>query len=171
VELDFVINQMKQIFIGVPYGIDHTLKVLENSKILTDGELIDEKTREIVFFAATLHDIGAVEAQRKHNSMQGHFQEIEGPPIARRILEQAGIPSITVDRVCYMVGFHHTPKMIDGLDFQILWESDFLEYLQYNEGNKDPDSLLMQITENFQTATGRRLALERLGLSSTSGDA
>ncbi|WP_174270317.1 hypothetical protein [Desulfosporosinus acidiphilus] len=43
---------MKKVFVEIPYGVDHTLKVLQN-------------TEEIITIVAFLHDIGAVKAQKK----------------------------------------------------------------------------------------------------------
>ena len=41
--------------------------------------------------AAILHDIGIHEAERKHGSSSGRLQELEGPPIARAILEASNV--------------------------------------------------------------------------------
>ena len=38
-----------------------------------------------------------------------------------------------IARVCYLVGHHHTYDGIDGMDYQILVESDFLVNL-YEDG-------------------------------------
>ena len=45
----------------------------------------------VVRAAAVLHDIGIREAERKHGSSAGKYQEVEGPPIARRILEKLSV--------------------------------------------------------------------------------
>ena len=161
------IEEMKLVFKDIPYGIDHTSRVLSNAKFIMNGEEITGATEETVCFAAVLHDIGAIEAQRNHGSMEGRFQEIEGPPIAQSILERIGVPAATTNRVCFIVGNHHTPAKIDGVDFQVIWEADYLEYLQFGEKNDDPDTLRQKILENFKTATGRNLAYERLGITAS----
>lgn len=122
--VDKAIEEMKLVFKDIPYGIDHTSRVLHNAEIITEGEAISGATRETISLAAILHDIGAIEAQKKHGSMEGHFQEIEGPSIAQSILERAGVLHATISRVCYIVGNHHTPSKIDGIDFQVLWEAE-----------------------------------------------
>lgn len=154
---------MKLVFKDVPYGIEHTLRVLQNADEIAAGEMVDPETMEVVSLAAILHDIGAVEAQRKYNSMDGCFQELEGPAIARAILERAGAGGEVMERVSYIVGHHHTPASIDGLDFQILWEADFLDNLEFGDGEKTEAELRRLIGENFKTATGRGLALKRCG--------
>lgn len=113
------IEEMKDVFKKVPYGIEHTLKVLKNAEDIMDGENISEEEKELISIITILHDIGAIEAQRKHGSMDGTYQEKEGPAIARSILEKIGYDTVKTDRVCFIVGNHHTPSKIDGLDFQI----------------------------------------------------
>src|SRR5210317_1542574 len=41
----------------------------------------------VILTSAYLHDIGIKEAERKHNSSAAKYQEEEGPPVAREILE------------------------------------------------------------------------------------
>lgn len=164
--LEKAIEEMKLAFKDLPYGIEHTTRVLENAGYILNGEAVSGPARETVFLAAVLHDIGAVEAQRKYGSLEGHFQELEGPPVARSILERIGTPANITERVCYIVAHHHTPAKIDGLDFQILWEADLLESLQAGAEKEERHTLRQKVLDNFRTASGRRLAGERLGLAS-----
>ena len=161
--IEQVITEMKQVFKDVPYGIDHTLKVLANAQQIMEGEGISGEERELISLVTILHDVGAIEAQRKHGSMQAKYQEEEGPAIAREILTIAGYDSETIKRVCYIVGNHHTPAKIDGTDFQILWEADLLENLPSMAVSKDPEELNKYIDLNFKTVTGKLLAQERFG--------
>lgn len=87
-KLDQVIKEMKNIFRTVPYGVDHTMKVLENTRTIIERENVDSQTGCIIELSAVLHDIGSVEALRKYGSMEGHLQEQEGVPIARNILNE-----------------------------------------------------------------------------------
>ncbi len=160
-----VVREMEKVFQAVPYGIDHTLRVLNNAEQIMRGEAVDEREHEVVYLAALLHDIGAVEAQRKYGSMAGHYQEMEGPAIARGILERAGAEVEVIERVCFLVGHHHTPESIDGLDFQILWEADTLDGLEFGEISKDRERVAASIEENFRTSTGKELACRRCGVA------
>lgn len=158
------VHEMEQVFKDAPYIIEHTNRVLRSAEYILDGEGITGATRETTELAAVLHDIGMIEAQRKHGNAEGHYQEIEGPPIARDILERIGAPKEMTNRVCYIVGCHHTPTGIDGVDFQILWEADYLEFLLTKEQGGSED-VRQKVVKNFQTAAGRKLAEERLGIS------
>ncbi len=148
------IEEMKLIFKEAPYGIEHTMKVLKNAEIIMEGENLTKDEKELIAIVAILHDIGVLEAQKKYGSMAGNYQEIEGPEIARKILERIGYDPIKIDRVCFIVGNHHTPSKIDGLDFQIQWEADLLENLRYMEVPKDKNELKMYIKDNFKTVKG-----------------
>jgi len=55
---------MKEVFKEIPFGIEHTLKVLKNAEDIMNGENIGEEEKEFISITAILHDIGAVEAQK-----------------------------------------------------------------------------------------------------------
>jgi len=156
------IEKMKEIFKDVSYGVDHTLKVLQNVEEIIAGENYPDEEREAVSLMAILHDIGAVEALKKHGSIAGYYQELEGPALVRGILAEIAYDPEKVERIAYVVGHHHTPAKIDGLDFQILWEADLLESLASLNLQNTPNDLGNFINENFKTPTGRALALKRL---------
>ncbi|WFA08004.1 HD domain-containing protein [Tissierella sp. Yu-01] len=153
-----IIQQMKEIFKEIPFGIEHTLKVLKNAEDIMEGEIVSSKEKELISIVAVLHDIGAVEAQRKYGSIDGVYQEKEGPAVARQILEKEGLSSKDIERICYIIGNHHTPSKIDGLDFQIQWEADLLENLTAMDKQQE---IKKCIDENFKTATGKRIAYNR----------
>ncbi len=156
-----VIEKMKEVFKDIPYGIDHTLKVMDNASHILESINLEEEKKEMVLLAAILHDIGAVEAQRKYGSMDSRYQELEGPPIARKILQQAGYDPGNTARICYIVGNHHPPSKIDGIDFQVLWEADLLENMPFMGISADSSRLKAFIDENFKTVSGKALVLER----------
>ena len=54
--------------------------------------------------------------------------------------------------MCYLIAHHHTYTNMDGLDYQILVEADFLVNL-YEMGNTPTEHLRETI---FRTAAGRR---------------
>jgi HD superfamily phosphodiesterase len=154
------IDEMQKTFNGDREQIDHTLKVLSYAEEIMQGEQIQGEERELIAITTILHDIGCLEAKRKYGSTAGPYQEKEGEIIARDILNRIGYDSSSTDRVCYIVGSHHTKSKIDGLDFQIQWEADLLVNLEGTEITKDKDKLKKCIEENFKTATGKKLAYE-----------
>ena len=155
-----VIEEMKEVFKEIPFGIEHTLKVLKNAEDIMEGENIKGQEKELITVVAILHDIGAVEAQKKHGSIEGIYQEKEGPKVAREILKKVGYNN-NIDRICFIIGNHHTPSKIDGIDFQIQWEADLLENLTVMDIEKQQQEIRKCIQQNFKTDTGKSIAYKR----------
>jgi HD superfamily phosphodiesterase len=162
--IERILAEMHEVFKEIPYGIDHTMKVLGNAEVIMAGEGIEGEERELISIAAILHDIGAVEALHKYGSIEGVYQEKEGPGVAKYILVKAGYSPGKMDRICYIIGNHHTPSKIDGLDFQILWEADLIENLLGTEVEQDKQKLIEMIDKNFKTDAGRALAYKLLNI-------
>jgi HD superfamily phosphodiesterase len=137
--------------------INHALKVFAFARIISYHEHLDPETEETVLYTALLHDIGIVEAERKYQSSAGMYQQIEGPAVARKILEELGIPGPTIDRVCFITGNHHTYTKINGTDFQILVEADFL--VNIFEDGMDKEATESIYHRIFKTDAGKRLLL------------
>lgn len=132
--LDRMVEAMRREFGDDEKRIAHALTVLEEAQALLRSEQAD---RPIVLAAALLHDIGIQEAERKHGSASGPYQEIEGPSIARRILEELGVDKNDVDSVCELVGRHHSGGL-NSAEFKILWDADHLAAMR-NPGKTDPE--------------------------------
>lgn len=156
-----VIAAMQEVFQEYPFWSEHTLEVLHCAETITAGEQIDPNLSELIAIVAILHDIGAIEAKRKYGSWTAQYQERECPGVAREILERVGYDPTKTERVCYIVGHHHTPSRIDGIDFQIQWEADMLVNLQNMVIKDDVENLPGFIADNFKTATGQKLARQR----------
>ena len=134
--------------------ISHTLKVYGYIKAISAGENLSQEQLSIVELAAILHDIGIKEAERKYNSSSGKYQEIEGPDIAKNLMSEIVNPDL-IDRVCYIIGNHHSYNKIDGLDFQILVEAVFL--VNINEKNLPIETIKNIGIKYFKTKTGLNL--------------
>ena len=123
--------------------INHFLKVYGYAKMIGECENLDDSMQEILEVTAVLHDVGIKVAEQKYNSSAGHYQQLEGPPVAKKILDELGYPDDFVERVMYLIAHHHTYTNIDGMDYQILVEADFLV-------NADEDRLSSDAIENFK---------------------
>lgn len=135
--------------------INHFLKVYGFAKMIGELEGLDSGTQQVLEIAALVHDIGIKNSERKYGSSAGSYQQTEGPPAARALLEQLGVPASFTDRVCYLVAHHHTYENIDGVDYQILVEADFL--VNCFEENMPPDAIDAVRNKIFRTETGIRL--------------
>lgn len=94
------IGGMEAVFGTDAERIEHALKVLDFAETILARE---PACREVVVAAAILHDIGMHEAERKHGSTAGRSQEVEGPPIARGIMERLGFAEDVIDHVCRII--------------------------------------------------------------------
>ncbi len=153
--INSAILEMVRLFGNDAPRINHALKVFGFAQAISAGEHIAASQRDVIDLAAILHDIGIQQAEKRHGSNDGKYQELEGPPIARTILEKLNVKEEVVERVCYLVGNHHSYKKIDGIDFQILVEADFLVNIYEDERfSKNIASINERI---FKTTTGREL--------------
>ena len=137
---------------GDAMRIHHFLKVHRFAQLIARAEHAGDRTQFVTELAAVVHDIGIHPAEAKYGSSNGKYQEELGPAPARRLLEELDLPEDVIDRVCFLVGHHHTYNGIDGLDWQILVEADFLVNL-YEDGVSEHgvDAALKNI---FKTKTG-----------------
>lgn len=150
-----LLKEMETYFKGDKKRILHARQVTEFAEKILSGEKGDY---EIVLAAAILHDIGIPEAERKYGSSAGRYQEIEGPPIARNILEKAGFVSEKIAEVCEIISHHHTRGKVNTLNFKIIYEADWLVNLPEEGDLKDKKKLGGIIAKIFLTETGKKLA-------------
>ena len=94
----------------------------------------------------------------KYGRSDGKTQEAEGPAAAREMLTHLGFKEQVIRRVEYLVGHHHTYKDIDGLDYQILVEADFL--VNYFENGLDKEHIKKSAEKIFKTETGKKIVKE-----------
>lgn len=128
-----IIEKMIRYFGTDVRRINHALKVYGFASCMARREGLSVRETQIVDVAAILHDIGIHEAERKHHSSGGKYQELEGPAIARELLSDLELDAATVDRICFIIGNHHSYQKIDGPDFQLLVEADFLVNIYEDE--------------------------------------
>ncbi len=67
--------------------IGHATRVARHAEQIGKQE---QGNLAVILSAAYLHDIGIKEAERKHQSTDSHYQELEGPAVAREILTDLG---------------------------------------------------------------------------------
>ena len=124
--LDLVLKKMIAYDAGDARRIQHFLKVHAYAALIGREEQLPPDMQERLEVAAILHDIGIHAAEEKYGSAAGKYQEIEGPAPARALLESLDCEEALIERVCYLIAHHHTYDGVDGLDYQILLEADFL---------------------------------------------
>lgn len=153
---------------GDPKRIQHFLKVHSLSRLIGLTEGLDAPTLFTLEAAALTHDIGIRRAEILYGRCDGPLQEQLGPEIARPMLESLAFPPDVTDRVCYLIAHHHTYDAIDGKDYQILVEADFLVNL-YEDGSA-PDAIRTAYTRIFRTWSGRELCRTMFGIEDQQED-
>lgn len=135
--------------------INHLLKVHSFAKIIAEAEGLDDYTTEIIEVTAYTHDIGIKISEEKYGTGSGYYQQIEGPPIAAEMLREIGYDKEFIDRVCFIIAHHHNYARIDGIDYQILVEADFI--VNMFEDNVSVDTISSVGEKVFKTEAGKNI--------------
>lgn len=107
--------------------IQHFVKVHDFAATIGVAECLDEETLFILEAAAILHDIGIHPAEAKYGNCNGKAQEELGPEEARKVLKDVGgFTDEQTERICWLIGHHHTYNDVRDIDHRILLEADFL---------------------------------------------
>ena len=153
--MDQLLYAMMEYEKGCPKRVQHLLKVYEFARMIGKMEGLDTHTQFVLESAAVVHDIGIRPAREKYKSSAGSYQEVEGPPEAKKLLENLGWPEDVTERVCWLVGHHHTYTDIQGIDYQILVEADFLVNLYEEESAPSVQKNVYQ--KIFRTESGKKI--------------
>ena len=139
-----------------PALVHHFTKVHGFAAAIGVMEGLDEETQFILETAALVHDIGIRNAMRQYGRSDGKLQETIGPDEAEALLRGlGGYTEEQIRRVKYLVGHHHTYTDVEGLDYQILIEADFLVNL-YEFADRYR-AILAAEERIFRTESGKRL--------------
>jgi len=146
------LDKMVQYFGADIRRINHALKVYSFAGYIARAENLPAELITFLEVAAVLHDIGIVEAEKKYNSSAGKYQEMEGPAIAKMLMSDTEVDPVNLDRICFLVGNHHSYDKIDEIDFRILVEADFLVNIKENKLERE---MIESVKEKyFRTQTG-----------------
>ena len=154
-DVNKVTTAMIDYYKGDPKRIQHFLKVHAYAKLIGEQEGLDKEILDILEVAALTHDIGIKISEEKYNSSAGKYQEVEGPAVAQQMLEDLQYDKAKTDRVCYLIGHHHTYDQIDGIDYQIMIEADYL--VNADESNFSGNNVRNMLEKVFKTETGKFL--------------
>lgn len=141
---------------GCPGRVQHFLKVYQFAQIIADAEGMTGDAREILDVATLMHDIGIRPCEEKYGHCTGKMQEEEGPAYARAMLAEAGCDSENlIERVCWLIAHHHTYDELEGLDYRILIEADYL--VNAYENNASQEAIRNMRGKIFRTDMGKKL--------------
>ncbi|MGN1419053.1 MAG: HD domain-containing protein [Acutalibacteraceae bacterium] len=161
-KLDKLYLAMIDYYKGDPKRIQHFVKVHSFARLIAQAEQLDNKTALIVECAAYVHDIGIKVSEEKYGSCSGDLQQKEGPYPAWKMLEEIGFPTDVISRVCFLVAHHHTYDSVDGIDWRILLEADFLVNA-FEDGLSD-EAKKAGFDKIFETESGKKIFREMFAI-------
>lgn len=149
------IEKMIAFYQGNLHDINHFLKVWAFAQTIGEQEGLDDQTQLTLELAAEVHDIACPLCRQKYGNANGKYQELESPPLVEGFFADMPVERDMAERISWLVAHHHTYTHVDGLDYQILLEADFLV-------NADEGGLARAAIENmrqsvFRTGAGIRL--------------
>lgn len=154
--------EMIKLYNGDAKRIQHFCKVHSYAKLIAEMENVDEHTLFIIEVAALTHDIGIHLCEEKYGNCNGKLQEKEGPALAEKLLTKLGFMKDVAERVMYLIAYHHTYDDINGIDYQILVEADFLVNM-YEDG-LSKDVVEYAYNKIFKTDSGMKICAEMFGI-------
>lgn len=149
-----ILTEMIEYSEGNLHDINHLIKVWTYARTIGQLEKIDEKTQYILECAAILHDIACPLCREKYGNTKGPLQEKEGAPLAVDFLKDTGMDAYEMNRIAYLVGHHHTLDQVDGPDYQILLEADYI--VNAEEAGYSLKNIMNMKNRFFKTESGKR---------------
>ena len=153
---------------GNLHDIDHFIRVWTYARTIGETEGLDEKTQFILEVAAITHDIACPLCREKYGNTNGKKQEAEGEPLVELFLAGSGLSEEQIKRVKYLVGHHHTLTDIDGTDYQILVEADYIA--NASENGYSDENIRQFLSTVCRTCAGARMIHSIFGVSPPAGN-
>ena len=140
---------------GNIHDIDHLIRVWTYARTIGELEGLDRETQYILEVAAITHDIACPLCREKYGNTNGKYQEAEGVPMVEAFLNGTGMSAAQIERVKFLVGHHHTFSNIEGADYQILVEADYIA--NASENGYDEKNIENFLNKIVKTNAGRQL--------------
>ena len=157
-----IVEKMIRLSEGNIHDIEHFLKVWSYAKTIGELEGLDPGTQFILESAAVTHDIACPVCRIKYGNASGKLQEKESPPLITAFFADTDMDERQTDRVSFLVGHHHTYEGIDGPDWQILLEADYI--VNASENNYSADHIKNFLEAYAKTSSGKRLIRQIFGI-------
>ena len=148
-------EKMIDFYEGNMHDIAHFLKVWALAKTIGEAEGLDGETQRLLEITAVIHDISCPLCREKYGNADGKRQEEESAPLVEAFLAKLPVGAVDVERVKWLVTHHHTYTNVDGIDYRILLEADFL--VNAGESGYSREAIENARENVFRTVTGKRL--------------
>ena len=131
---------------GNIHDITHLSCVWTYAKTIGELEGLNAETQFVLEVAAITHDIACPLCRKKYGNTNGIYQEQEGDPLVREFLADTGM----------------TAAQIDGIDYQILIEADYI--VNASESGYSQQAIRTFMEHTMKTAAGIRLTKTVFGV-------
>ena len=153
-----IMEKMIRFSSGNIHDIEHFVKVWSYAKTIGELERLDAETQFMLEAEAITHDIACPVCREKYGNANGKLQEKESPALISAFFSDTDLTEPQVGRVSFVVGHHHTYEGVDGLDWQILLEADYIVNASENEYAEE--NLQEFLETQAKTEAGKRLIQE-----------
>ena len=127
---------------GNLHDINHFMKVYAYAKMMVE-------------MTALVHDIACPLCRVKYGNTNGKNQEKESAALIAEFFKDSNLPQDFTDRISFLVSHHHTLDQIDGIDYQIIIEADYL--VNADESHLSGHNIKNMYDKIFKTETGKFL--------------
>ena len=141
---------------GNLHDINHFMKVYAYAKTISRGRKSESGAAGSWWRLQQLCiDIACPLCRVKYGNTNGKHQEEESAALLEEFFKDSDLPKEFTDRVSYIVSHHHTIDGIDGIDYQIMIEADYL--VNADESNFSGNNVRNMLEKVFKTETGKFL--------------
>ncbi len=156
------VSQIMEKMIRLSYGnihdIEHFVKVWSYAKTIGELENLDPEIQFILEAEAVTHDIACPVCREKYGNTNGKLQEKESPALIAAFFANTDLSESEIERVSFVVGHHHTYEGVDGLDWQILLEADYI--VNASESGYTKGNIQSFLKRHTKTTAGKKLIQE-----------
>ncbi len=156
--ISMIMEKMITVSCGNIHDIEHFVKVWSYAKTIGELEGLDSETQFLLETEALTHDITCPVCRKKYGNANGKLQEKQSPALIIAFFSDTDLTESLVERVSYVVGHHHTYDGVDGLDWQILLEADYI--VNASESAYSRENIQEFLETHAKTSTGKRLIRE-----------
>jgi hypothetical protein len=150
-----ILNGMVAFSNGNLHDIAHFVKVWGFARSIGILEKLSDEEQLILEIAAITHDIACPLCREKYGNTNGELQEKEGALLVLDFLQDSGLSPSQIERVSFLVGHHHTLNDINGRDYRILVEADYI--VNAEEYGFSAENIRNACAAFFRTTAGTNL--------------
>lgn len=155
-QISEIMEKMLAFSEGNIHDIDHLIRVWTYARTIGELEKLDAGTQYILEAAAIVHDIACPLCREKYGNTNGKLQEAEGERMVHEFFSGTDLSAEQIGRIAFLVGHHHTYTDVDGTDYQILLEADYIA--NASENGYSEKNVRNFIDKIMRTASGKKLA-------------